>query len=101
MEPLMYYRYGLTTTPRGGHYRLAGEISLFGCNVGLLPKMLSTRPKEQIQERWHLQVEKEFAPRSEAVVISLKPNNKNASKALSLYELRDVWGVSDGWTRVM
>ena len=100
----MYFRYHVARGSDGGRYDRIEEISLFGCNVGQIPAILRARSHliDPSAGTWHIDMEQEFAPTSEAFVISLKPKNKNPSKALSLYELRDVWGISDAyWTRLM
>lgn len=100
----MYYRYRVIRGVTGGRYQRLEEISLFGCNAGEVVAMLRACPDElhRAPLPWHLAVEEMLAPSESAFVISLKPKNKNQSRALSLYELRDVWGISDNeWTRLM
>lgn len=82
------------------------QISLFGCNVGIIPKLLKhTLPNAQSAPfRWHIQVQKmlgEIGYRGSAIVIDIKPYNTQ-EKYLTLCELVDVWGhTMPEWTPIL
>jgi len=99
----LYYRYRVDRRTSGARYRLIEQVKLFGCNVGQIPAMLRAGSLGSADGVvWHLAMEGMLGTANEALVISLKPNNKDPRRTLSLYELRDVWGISDNeWTRLM
>lgn len=81
------------------------QISLFGCNSGWIPWLLSQElgPHETEPLRWHIDVHAALAAANypnHALLINLKPNATEPN--LSLYEIANVWGFSDcGWTPIM
>jgi len=88
------------------NYQLLEEISLFGCNVGLIPNLL--RKKTNLNQNepylWHLNIEHELNLSRDyansTFIIDLKP--KQIKTNLSLYEILDVWGYSDStWTPIL
>lgn len=99
----MYLMYCNKAGKTGCHYNNPEEISLFGCNVGWIPRLLrqSLSGSENESFKWHLSVVDGLAKAGKGdhtLLIDLKPN----SDILSLYEVIDVWGVSDsGWTPIM
>ena len=100
----MYALYEKISTGEGHRYIFKNEVSLLGCNVGFIPKMLKTVLSKEASEPidWHLNVSGDLSRTNlsnQALIISLKPYNKNN---LSIYELVNVWGVSsNGWTAMM
>jgi len=103
----MYALYRKTGTSQGVSYEFDRTVSLFGCNSGLIPKMLraiATPDKGEPSWYWHLTPEEHLTglglPENGTLIINLKPNN--AEKNLSLYEIGEVWGHSgSGWTPIM
>jgi len=105
----MYARYLRTRVGSDAtHYRLEEEkeVSLFGCNNGFIPMLLSLKiPRGQGEPfRWHVDVVGELGShpkyRNSTLVIDLKPKQNKIN--LSLYEVMDVWGYSDaGWTPIL
>jgi len=101
----MYAFYSYTDARECRSYTFVRQISLFGCNRGLIPRlMLRAAPEDQSQPyRWHLDVRKALAESGQpgsTVIIDLKPGQQ--ARNLSLYELLDVWGdSSSGWTPIM
>jgi len=100
----MYAVYRVTTS--GGHpcYTHIKQSNIFGCNVGVVPRLLRPKLQSSASEPlfWHVDVAAELptlhGPDSRFIV-DLKPNS---SSELALYELLDVWGYSDsGWTPAM
>jgi hypothetical protein len=91
-------------------YRFIEECSLFGCNIGFIPRLLKRQiPHGQDEPfKWHLRVEDAMmgamrvgksCSRS-TLIIDLKPKQKRTN--LSLYEVLDVWGYSSsGWTPIL
>ena len=101
----MFCIYNKHKQPGRVTYTYDDKISLFGCNVGMIPKMLRNQMSETQGEPyyWHIQVEKvleQMGQSSQTIVIDLKP--KERAKYLSFFELLDVWGVSkDEWTPML
>jgi hypothetical protein len=101
----MYGLYKTTEIAGVYSYEFVEQVSLFGCNQGYIPWLLSrVIPAGQSEPyRWHIVIadglhRENMSDRS--LVIDLKPNN--VERALSLYEVADVWGYSDsGWTPIM
>ncbi len=82
------------------------SISLFGCNNGFIPWLLSFKiPHSQIEPYcWHVDVlaELDAQPeyRSGTLIIDLKPKQNKTN--VSLYEVMDVWGWSEhDWTPIL
>lgn len=95
--------------------KLEEEISLFGCRVGYIPKLLGkVIPAGQEEPfKWHLPIQHMLAERvleraseecqglKPAIIIDIKPRNKK-EKYVTLCELLDVWGYSSsGWTPIL
>jgi len=99
----MYALYTKQENPDGASFQFLKESHIFGCNVGLIPKLLVEKAAGHSAPcKWHLPVSEILADENQTFIIDLKPNNKNPDRSLSLYELRDVWGFSDpGWTPAM
>jgi hypothetical protein len=101
---MMYAMYDEVIRKATTTYRFVEQISLLGCNVGLIPRLLRSQLSTAQGEPylWHLNVRaglKAEGRASTTVIIDAKPKNK---KLLSLYELLDVWGNSDyGWTPLL
>ena len=103
----MYARYMRTQV--GAHatrYEFQERASLFGCNNGFIPWLLSLKiPRGQGEPfRWHVNVLGELGSNREylnnSLVIDLKPKQNKTN--LSLYEVMDVWGYSDsGWSPIL
>lgn len=81
------------------------KTALFGCNVGLIPRILrNSMSSEQAEPYlWHIPIEKALKENgypNSTIIIDLRPNKNEVD--LSLYELLDVWGYSSsGWTPIM
>lgn len=104
----MYARYTRTRvgTDATRYVMVEKEISLFGCNNGYIPWLLSFKipPAQSEPYYWHVGVVGELHAQAgytdSALVIDLKP--KQNKKNVSLYEVLDVWGVSaDEWTPIL
>lgn len=87
-------------------YQFQEEVSLFGCNEGFIPWLLSLKipPGQGEPFRWHVDVVNELGSNSEfpnnTLLIDLKPKRNKTN--LSLYEVMDVWGYADsGWTPIL
>jgi hypothetical protein len=86
-------------------YQLSDEAHLFGCRVGLIPKLLRLKLTRQESEplKWHISIENEITQLysiNPAVVIDVKPNSNG--KEILLTQLQDVWGYSaSGWTPIL
>lgn len=101
----MYYRYAVNPAEEGArHYQRRAAIHLFGCRTGEIARLLGEQLQASDNEpyKWHLSIEGPAGNETETFVIDLKSNTVDHQNALSLYELRDVWGFSaDGWTVAM
>jgi|CXWL01.1.fsa_nt_gi hypothetical protein len=99
----MYGLYQKQELAGGARYSFVEETSLYGCNVGWIPKLL--RPLVPANQNepytWQIDISKSLeqaGKQNHALVINLKPK----SAKLSLYELVNVWGFSnDTWTPIM
>ena len=101
----MYFLYEKTRAGTSTRYSSPTEISLFGCNVGYIPKFLRlrVRPDQGEPFKWSIPVAEFLARQGQpgtAIVIDLKPTKRD--EELSFYELEEIWGYSDRlWTPVM
>lgn len=102
----MYALYEKSRSPSGDEtYKFEREISLFGCNSGWIPWLLSRNLNNNDTEPFPWQVKVTEALSKEgydtgSLIINLKPNSSEPN--LSLYEIANVWGYSDsGWTPIM
>jgi len=101
----MYYLYEKRSNDQATKYEKIREVSLFGCNEGLIPAMIRQGlPKEAKEPHlWHIEIEhglSRIGHKNNAIVIDLKPKQKETN--ISLFELLDVWGFSDqGWTPIL
>lgn len=99
----MYGLYQKEQTGERSRYLFVEETSLFGCNVGWIPRLL--RPlipaNPDLPWTWRIEVTKALAQAgkpSHTLIINLKPSDTN----LSLYELINVWGYTEPtWTPIM
>jgi hypothetical protein len=105
----MYGLYKKARTNISTKYLLEEEISLFGCNNGYIPWLLSPKIKPGTEEplKWHIEIENDLDNNCEeyyhgkTIIIDIKPKNKE-EKSLTLAELTDVWGLSaSGWTPML
>ncbi len=103
----MYARYTKTRVGTDATaYHFQEQVSLFGCNNGFIPWLLTSKVPANRGEAypWHVDVVAELGahpdyPQS-TLLIDLKPKQKKTN--LSLYEVMDVWGFSDkGWTPIL
>jgi hypothetical protein len=101
----LYAIYTKDKSDDASRFVFSKQVSLFGCHVGLVPKLLARSvPQNQGEPYcWHLALETSLAaaehPNS-ALVIDLKPKQNRTN--VSLYELLDVWGYSAaGWTPIL
>lgn len=97
----MYYQYQAIPSALGARFLDPQATHLFGCNVGMIPRMLRGEWPDGIPTRCHLPVTDIMGRGMKSLVISLKPKNRRPTEALSLYEVRNVWGVSSTWTRML
>ncbi len=101
----MYAIYKKSQDQDSFRYRFLGRISLFGCNIGYIPWLLSKQFSVNSAEPlpWHVNVEsslKGVEQEDQTLVTDLKPRNKEVN--LSLYEVMNVWSYSDaGWSPIM
>lgn len=100
----MYYLYQVNKQSGKNIYDYKETIKIFGCNNGIIVKMLKKKliPNQNEEYKWHLNLERDLPkiglPES-AIIIDLKPNAENN---LSLYQLIDIFGYSScGWTPMM
>lgn len=99
----MYGLYEKKQVDAQSQYLFVEETSLYGCNVGWIPRLL--RPLIQTSRglpwKWRIEVPTALAQAGKpnhTLIINLKPSDKN----LSLYELVNVWGYSEPeWTPIM
>jgi hypothetical protein len=82
------------------------SISLFGCNNGFIPWLLSLKiPASQKEPYcWHVDVLAELNAQPDyrcgTLIIDLKPKQNKTN--ISLYEVMDVWGWSEhDWTPIL
>jgi hypothetical protein len=102
----MYYSYEkLATANQYGFKRMEGSVSLFGCNVGLIPNHLrrTTQPCKGELGPWSIEVPRMIQQQPKvgaaALMMHLNPNDK---EKVLLYEIRRIWGYShDDWTPIM
>jgi hypothetical protein len=100
----MYAIYKKASSAAGTRYEFIEQISLFGCNVGWIPRLLRKviPPGQPEPFEWHLVISDALSASGrpgQTFMINLKPNNRSN---LSLYEIADVWGYSDSdWTPIM
>jgi hypothetical protein len=101
----MYALYDKGAAAGKTRYRFREQASLFGCNEGYIPWLLRTKLSGTCTEpyRWHVNIEERLSAmeqEDQTLVIDLKPKSKQTN--LSLYEVVDVWGYSDGgWTPIL
>jgi len=101
----MYMLYEKCKKGNGFSYKYKNNISLFGCNVGYIPKLLKDYIPDQQEEpyKWHINIEKAMnllTQKDDVILIDLKPNNSKPN--LSIYEIVDIWGYSSSdWTPIM
>ena len=91
---------------RQSRYQFQKQISLFGCNKGIIPKLLRAKiPHGQGEPFcWHVDVVEELGScagwEGSTLVIDLKP--KQNDKSLSLYEVMDAWGYCNcNWSPIL
>jgi len=101
----MYMRYLKTRLDGKDHFSFVEQVCLFGCNEGFIPWLLLKQmaPSQDEAYLWHVSVAtalKGTEYSGSVLVIDLKPKQRKSN--LSLYELEDVWGYSDGgWTPIL
>jgi len=101
----MYALYDKTQNNSETRYRFREVASLFGCNEGYVPWLLSKQLTAESSEplSWHVNIQSSLeavGQQHQTLVIDLKPNSKEPS--LSLYEVLNVWGYSSsGWTPIL
>ena len=99
----MYALYDKARNKGATQYRFQEQVSLFGCNEGYIPWLLSKQLTSDSSEPfpWHVNIEdclKGVEQDNQTLIIDLKPNNRY----LSLYEVLNVWGYSaSGWTPIL
>jgi hypothetical protein len=99
----MYGLYQKQNSVDGTRYVFVEEVSLFGCNVGWIPRLLRPLVPTNQSEPYTWQIEicsslERAGKQDHSLIINLKPKGKQ----LSLYEVVNVWGYSDStWTPIM
>lgn len=99
----MYGLYEKRQSTDSTRYIFIEETSLFGCNVGWIPRLLREviPPNQSEPYTWQIDIIKGLeraGKQHHSLIIDLKPKGKY----LSLYELVNVWGYSDNtWTPIM
>jgi hypothetical protein len=102
---MVYSIYTWSETEDTEEFSYVREQSLFGCNAGIVPKLVEHQfSKKGIpSDKWQLKVREALAQigsPGETLMIDLKPKNNQPN--VSLYELRTIWGDSDeGWSVLM
>ena len=101
---MVYAIYKKSAAVDGYRYeRVKAKVSLFGCKEGWIPWLLSRQVPPGQNERycWHVDIATcDIEGRGNTFIIDLKPNSN--PRSLSLYEICDVWGISDSdWTPIM
>lgn len=101
----MYYLYNKILENNRRRLTRIREISLFGCNSGIIPSILRLGKYDEAnkQHDWHIEVEKSLEgigmPNC-TIVIDLKSKQRDTN--VSLYELVDVWGYSyEDWSPIL
>ena len=100
----MYALYNRTHSEGKTRFQFAKSVCLFGCNQGVIPRLLRTvlTPSHSEPCQWHIDVVKRLESetgKQQSLVINLKPKDK---QNLALYEVMNVWGDSSSdWTPVM
>ena len=106
----VYARYLRETETTRSSYQFEEQCSLFGCNEGFIPWLLRRRITTPHEDpyKWHLPIRDCLNGAKSNVVdytgstliIDLKP--KQNKDNLSLYEILDVWGYSEGvWSTIL
>jgi len=103
----MYARYTRTRVGADAtRYQFQEQVSLFGCNSGFIPWLLSLKiPVGQGEPyAWHVDAINELGANPEypdsTLLIDLKPKQNKTN--LSLYEVMDVWGHSSySWSPIL
>jgi hypothetical protein len=100
---------GAVAAGKGGdatRYQLQEQVSLFGCNNGFIPWLLSLKvpPGQGEPYAWHVDVVNELGAHPDysasTLIIDLKP--KQNKRNLSLYEVLDVWGYASwNWSPIL
>ncbi len=107
----MYLLYKKETVVGGFQYKRYRETCLLGCNNGEIPLALKRdlelrHSTDSDRLKWGpLDIPGAISARHAtddlALVINLKPEQNDPSKAASLYEVRQAWGISDHeWTAI-
>lgn len=95
----MYYLYDKSSPNK---LRKIQEISLVGCNSGIIPKILIKRLKDLklTLPGWNLDFSSEEEYENKTIIIDYKP--KKINEEASICELLDVYGYNyDNWTPIM
>jgi hypothetical protein len=101
----MYALYTEHLTRNRRSFKLIEQVSLYGCNVGLIPKLLTKAIPRKAKEpvKWHLPIRTSLPKigiTDSVIIIDIQPADKN--KEILLTELLDVWGYSNsGWTPIL
>lgn len=97
----MYCLYKIIEQNGKKEYQFLEQISLAGCNSGIIPKHLRERIGEwdNPPAGWVIPISEIYAQRDQAVVIDIKPESNNETV---LCELDKVFGYSHpGWSPIM
>jgi len=99
----MYSIYNLQTKPKQLRFNFSNEISLAGCNNGIIPRLLEGMIKKESKPPvgWIIPISDIYCRNNQAVIIDIKPKNKKNNETF-LCELDLVFGFSySEWTPVM
>jgi hypothetical protein len=100
----MYYLYHIKKSDKVNIYQRIEQTKLFGCNVGMIPKILRNiiPPDQNEIYKWKINLEKDLPKigiNDSCIIIDAKPNK---SDNVSLYKIENIFGYSSsGWTPMM
>ncbi|MDP9173162.1 MAG: hypothetical protein M3O30_04755 [Planctomycetota bacterium] len=95
----MFWVYEITVSNSRTRFYKREQSNLFGCNKGIIAKLLDPPSLQGEPYPWHLAVESASPLKGKGFVIELKPKAGVVKSEFSFYQVCDAWGYScDGWT---
>ena len=100
----MYARYEKSIDGKETIYKFIDEEHLFGCNIGIIPKMLKRIMDKGQSEPWcwHIPIELGLLGQGynkQTLIVDIKPNSNDD---LTICEIIDIWGYSSyNWSPIM